>query len=91
MANFEVVERVGVSTESLANAIKSVVLEANNQKKVAWFEVVEQRGRVTEQGEVEFQVKVKIGSKLGQSEIFLIIRHHINIKNKGEQNGFKNW
>lgn len=65
MANFEVVERVGVSTESMANAVKSVVKEAHEVKKVSWFEVMEERGRVTDDGEVEFQVKVKIGWKLG--------------------------
>ncbi|MEW6654202.1 MAG: dodecin domain-containing protein [Bacteroidota bacterium] len=61
---FEVVERVGISTESIAEAVREVVLEANSEKKIGWFEVVEQRGRVTSEGKVEFQVKVKIGRKL---------------------------
>jgi len=61
---FEVIERVGVSNTSMADAVKSAVLEANKEKKVAWFEVEEQRGRVTPEGEVEFQIKVKIGRKL---------------------------
>ena len=61
---FEVVERVGISTEGITEAIKDVVLEANNEKKVGWFEVVEQRGRVTSEGKVEFQVKIRIGRKL---------------------------
>ena len=65
MGNFEVVERVGVSTESMAAAVKAVVKEAHSEKKVSWFEVVEERGRVRDDGEVEFQVKVKIGWKLG--------------------------
>lgn len=65
MANtFELVERVGISTVSISDAIKQVVLEAHADKKVAWFEVIEQRGRVTADGKVEFQVKVKIGYKL---------------------------
>ncbi len=61
---FEIIERVGISYESMADAVKKVVEEANAEKKVAWFEVSEQRGRVTEQGKVEFQIKVKIGRKL---------------------------
>ena len=61
---FEVIERVGISTEGVTEAIKEVVLEANNEKKVGWFEVVEQRGRVTSEGKVEFQVKIRIGRKL---------------------------
>jgi len=62
--SFEVIERVGVSQDSIAQAVKNVVEEANAEKKVAWFEIIEQRGRVTEQGKVEFQIKVKIGRKL---------------------------
>ncbi|MBN1301673.1 MAG: dodecin domain-containing protein [Melioribacteraceae bacterium] len=61
---FEILERVGVSTVSLSDAVKAVVKEADSERKVSWFEVVEQRGRLTEQGEPEFQVTVKIGIKL---------------------------
>ena len=61
---FEVIERVGISTEGVTEAIKEVVQEANNEKKVGWFEVIEQRGRVTSEGKVEFQVKVRIFRKL---------------------------
>jgi len=32
---------------------------------VSWFEVIEERGRITSGGEIEFQVKVSIGKKLG--------------------------
>lgn len=63
-SQFEVVELVGLSNESSSDAIKSVVLESNKTKPVAWFEVVEERGRVTPEGEVEFQVKVKVGRKI---------------------------
>lgn len=62
--SFEIIERVGISTVSSSDAIKSVVKEANNERKVGWFEVIEERGRVTAEGEVEFQVTVKIGTKL---------------------------
>lgn len=62
--SFEIIERVGISTESITDAIKSVVNEANLEKKIGWFEVVEQRGRITSDGKIEFQVTVKIGRKL---------------------------
>ena len=62
---FEVVERVGISNVSSSDAIKAVVAQANEEKKVGWFEVIEERGRVTQEGEIEFQVKVKVGWKLG--------------------------
>ncbi|NMB80250.1 MAG: dodecin domain-containing protein [Ignavibacteria bacterium] len=61
---FEIIERVGISTESLSDAVKSVVNEANSEKKIGWFEVSEQRGRITNDGKIEFQVTVKIGRKL---------------------------
>jgi flavin-binding protein dodecin len=61
---FEVIERVGISTEGVTEAVKEVVLEANAEKKIGWFEVMEQRGRVTSEGKVEFQVKVRLGRKL---------------------------
>jgi len=61
---FEIINRVGVSTESLSEAIKTAVLEANNEKAVSWFNVLEQRGRVNENGIIEFQVTLEIGRKL---------------------------
>ncbi|MFA7289444.1 MAG: dodecin family protein [Melioribacteraceae bacterium] len=61
---FEVIELVGVSTESLSDAIKQALEAAGKDKTVSWFEVTEQRGRVTQDDKVEFQVTVKIGRKL---------------------------
>jgi flavin-binding protein dodecin len=61
---FEVIERIGVSTEGVTEAVKEAVLEASQEKKIGWFEVIEQRGRVTSEGKVEFQVKIRIGRKL---------------------------
>jgi len=60
---FEVIERVGISTECPCDAIKNVVKEVNAEKPIAWFEVIEERGRVNSEGEVEFQCVVKIGRK----------------------------
>lgn len=62
--SFEIVELVGISAESASEAVKAVVTEANKEFPVAWFTVVEERGRVTSEGKVEFQVTVKIGRKL---------------------------
>jgi flavin-binding protein dodecin len=62
--NFEIIIRVGISTESISKAVESAVEEANKEKKVSWFEVTEQRGRLNSEGKLEFQVTVKIGRKL---------------------------
>ncbi|MEI7812064.1 MAG: dodecin domain-containing protein [Ignavibacteria bacterium] len=61
---FEIIELVGVSEQNLSDAIKNAVLEANKTQSVAWFHVAEERGRVTLEGKIEFQVTVKIGRKL---------------------------
>jgi len=63
-STFEVIERVGTSNKSSSDAIKAVVLQANKEKAVSWFKVLEERGRITQEGEIEFQVKVNIGRKL---------------------------
>lgn len=62
--SFEIIDRVGISKESISDAIKSVVNEANEEKRVSWFEVLENRGRVTQENEIEFQVTVRLGRKL---------------------------
>ena len=64
-SSFEIIERVGICSVSSSDAIKNAVKEANEEKKVGWFEVAEERGRLTQEGEIEFQVTVKIGRKLG--------------------------
>ena len=64
-SSFEIIERVGISNVSSSDAIKNAVKQANDEKKVGWFEVAEERGRITQEGEIEFQVTVKIGRKLG--------------------------
>lgn len=62
--NFELVNRVGVSSVSITDAIKSAVHDARKERAVAWFEVEGIRGRVTDNGDLEYQVTVKIGRKL---------------------------
>lgn len=61
---FEILERVGTSTESQSDAIKKVVEAAHKEKPIAWFEVIETRGRVQQDNKIEYQVVVKIGRKI---------------------------
>lgn len=63
---FEIIEIVGISNESSSDAVKNAVMEANKTRQVAWFHVVEERGRLTQDGKIEFQVAVKIGRKLSE-------------------------
>jgi len=62
--NFELVERIGISSVSISDAIKSAVFEARKERPVAWFEVASIRGRIDDHGDLEYQVTVKIGRKL---------------------------
>ncbi len=62
--NYEIVERVGLSSLSISDAIKSAVYTAGKERPVSWFHVLETRGRMTDNGELEYQVTVKIGRKL---------------------------
>ena len=62
---FKVIEIVGTSTVSFAEAVKAAVAEAaKTVHDMNWFEVVEERGRIANGAVAEFQVTVKIGFKL---------------------------
>jgi flavin-binding protein dodecin len=62
---YKIVELVGTSPVSFAEAVKAGVAEAAKTiRHMDWFEVVEERGRIVD-GEVrEFQVTMKVGFKI---------------------------
>ena len=62
---YKTIEIVGNSPISFAEAVKAAVAEASHTvRHMTWFEVVEERGRITDNQVDEFQVSVKIGFKL---------------------------
>jgi hypothetical protein len=62
---FKIIELVGTSPVSFAEAVRAAVEEAaKTVRNMAWFEVVEQRGRIAEGKVAEFQVTLKVGFKL---------------------------
>lgn len=62
---YKVVEIVGTSPTSFAEAVKSAVADASKTvRHMDWFEVVEQRGRIADGKVQEFQVTVKVGFKV---------------------------
>lgn len=62
---YKIIEIVGTSRESFAEAVKAAVAEAaETVHHMEWFEVVNQRGRIVEKSVEEFQVTVKIGFKI---------------------------
>jgi hypothetical protein len=62
---YKMIEIVGTSPTSFAEAVKAAVAEASKTvHHMEWFEVVDERGRIAEDRVHEFQVKVKIGFKI---------------------------
>ena len=62
---YKIVEIVGTSPVSFAEAVKAGVAQASKTiRHMDWFEVVEERGRIVNGAVQEFQVTMKIGFKL---------------------------
>ncbi|MBL8242341.1 MAG: dodecin domain-containing protein [Bryobacterales bacterium] len=62
---YKLIEIVGTSPVSFAEAVKSAVAEASaTVRHMEWFEVVSQRGRIVDGAVAEFQVTIKIGFKI---------------------------
>ena len=65
MATYKLIEIVGTSPTSFAEAVKSAVADAaKTVRHMDWFEVVQERGRIVDGQVKEFQVTVKIGFKI---------------------------
>lgn len=62
---YKIVEIVGTSPQSFAEAVRAAVAEAGKTvRHMDWFEVVDQRGKLVDGAVAEFQVTVKIGFKI---------------------------
>ncbi len=61
MDGFDVVEKVGLSDESYSEAVQNAIDSISKVRKVFWFEVIEQRGRVIDNKKIEYQIVVKAG------------------------------
>ncbi len=62
---YKMLELVGTSPLSFAEAVKAAVAEASKtMRHMDWFEVVDQRGRIADGQVQEFQVTVKVGFKI---------------------------
>jgi flavin-binding protein dodecin len=62
---YKLVEIVGTSSESFADAVRNGVARASKSlRHLDWFEVTEQRGRISDGAVAQFQVKMKVGFRL---------------------------
>ncbi|MCB1909596.1 MAG: dodecin domain-containing protein [Rhodocyclaceae bacterium] len=63
---YKLVEIVGSSPNSQDEAIRNAVAEASKTlRNLDWFEVVESRGHISDGQIAHYQVKLKIGFRLG--------------------------
>lgn len=61
---YKIVEVVGVSEESIQQAVRNAIVKASQTlRNIDWFEVKDIRGSVIK-GEPVFQVEVRIGFRL---------------------------
>jgi flavin-binding protein dodecin len=62
---YKMVELVGTSPKSFAEAARAAIADASKTiRHMDWFEVVEQRGRIADGKVQEFQVTLKVGFKI---------------------------
>jgi len=62
---YKMIELVGTSPVSFADAVKAAVEEASHSMRhMDWFDVVKQSGRVVNGKVQEFQVTIKVGFKI---------------------------
>ena len=68
---YKLIELVGVSEQSMEDAIQNALAQASQTLKgLAWFEVKEMRGLIEENKVSQFQVTLKIGFRiLNESEL----------------------
>ena len=65
MSTYKLIKLVGTSTKSLEEAIQSAVADASKSlRDLAWFEVIEQRGRIKDGAVAEYQVTLQVGFKI---------------------------
>jgi len=69
---YKIVEVVGVSDQSIHQAVRNALKKATQTlRHLDWFEVENIRGAVNPKGDPEFQVTIKIGFRLeGDPVIF---------------------
>lgn len=62
---YKKIELVGISEESYEEAIRNAIAKASKTiHGLAWFEVIDQRGHITDGKVTEFQVVLKAALKL---------------------------
>lgn len=67
---YKIIEVVGVSDDSIQQAVRNAIAKASETlRNIDWFEVQNIRGSVNKKGEPTFQVGVRIGFRLEGSAV----------------------
>lgn len=67
---YKLIQLVGTSPNSFADAVRNAVMEASKTiRHMGWFEVVAQRGMIKDGQVHEFQVILNVGFKIEQGEL----------------------
>ena len=62
---YKKIEIVGTSPVSFSEAVQAAVADAaKTVRHIAWFEVIEQRGRIKDDRVAEFQVTLRVGFQI---------------------------
>ena len=61
MVEFEIIERIGVSKKSVSDAVQNAIDNITGDRNIHFFEIVQQRGKVDDNKNIEFQVILRIG------------------------------
>jgi flavin-binding protein dodecin len=61
LAEFRIIERVGISNKSISDAVKNAITSVKTDGDIHFFKIIEQRGKVINNNDIEFQVIIKIG------------------------------
>ncbi|HXG18911.1 MAG TPA: dodecin [Methylomirabilota bacterium] len=62
---YKLIELVGVSSNSIEEAVQNAIARANQTlKNLDWFEITETRGLIQDGKINQFQVKLKVGFRL---------------------------
>lgn len=66
---FRKTEIVGTSSVGFDDGVRKAVERARKTlRNVMWFEIKEQRGRITDNGSIEYQVTLEIGFQLEEPD-----------------------
>ncbi|MFQ6617618.1 MAG: dodecin [Fidelibacterota bacterium] len=64
-AIYKLINLVGISSESYEDAVKNAVKKAGETlESLAWFEIVEHRGSISNTGEIQFQAVLKLAFEI---------------------------